>query len=577
MKKQLAICTSGTFMRLFRIPFLVGILPLCLLLLGVQSSRAHSATWNLNPSNGDWNRAANWTPATVPDGPSDIATFALSNVTGISFSHDFEFEVNEIVFEAGASPFIITLSSPDFIPFLFIEGVGITNNSGITQNFVTPGTGTVRFFGSATAGSLTTFTNMASKLAFEAGGSTDFFGTSSAASGTFINEAGIVTDGFGGVTEFYDAATAGNGNFINRGTTLGDAAAGGETDFIGDDSNASLGTFTSEGGGVSSAPGGYTRFFSTSSAGDAIVVAHGGAAHGAGAGQTLFFDSSTAERATLVADGGGGGADSGVILFFGTSRGGRATVQLHDRGRLDISFNTAGSVSIGSLEGSGSVHLGAENLAVGNNNRSTVFSGRIQDGGAGGGSGGSLTKEGQGSLTLSGSSGYSGGTIINRGTLMVRSSSATGSGSAQVNGGTLTGDGTISGAVTVGNGTGTTASISPRGAGGSTATLTIESEVIFHSGGTYDFRLNSETEQADTIVAAGATLDSGAVFGSSDDGGASLPPGTTFIAIDNTAATPISGNFENLPEGTVISIGSDDFAVSYEGGDGNDLTLTVLP
>ena len=28
-----------------------------------------------NPSSGDWNTAANWTPTTVPNGPSDIAMF----------------------------------------------------------------------------------------------------------------------------------------------------------------------------------------------------------------------------------------------------------------------------------------------------------------------------------------------------------------------------------------------------------------------------------------------------------------------------------------------------------------------
>ena len=70
MKKQLAICRFGAFMRLFRIPFIVGILPLCLLLLGVQSSRADSATWNLNATSGDWKTPANWTPNTVPMGPT---------------------------------------------------------------------------------------------------------------------------------------------------------------------------------------------------------------------------------------------------------------------------------------------------------------------------------------------------------------------------------------------------------------------------------------------------------------------------------------------------------------------------
>jgi len=43
------------------------------------------------------------------------------------------------------------------------------------------------------------------------------------------------------------------------------------------------------------------------------------------------------------------------------------------------------------------------NLAVGGNDLSTIFDGVIQDGGSAGGTGGSLTKEGKGSLTLTAS------------------------------------------------------------------------------------------------------------------------------------------------------------------------------
>ena len=49
-------------------------------------TQAGSATWNLNPINGDWNTAANWTPPTVPNGASDVATFGTSNQTEISLS-----------------------------------------------------------------------------------------------------------------------------------------------------------------------------------------------------------------------------------------------------------------------------------------------------------------------------------------------------------------------------------------------------------------------------------------------------------------------------------------------------------
>lgn len=53
--------------------------------------------------------------------------------------------------------------------------------------------------------------------------------------------------------------------------------------------------------------------------------------------------------------------------------------------------------------------------------------------------------------------------------------------------------------------------------------------------------------------------------------------GRAFLAINNTAATAIAGNFANLPDGSTVVVGANSYKFSYSGGDGNDLTLTVLP
>jgi hypothetical protein len=50
-----------------------------------------------------------------------------------------------------------------------------------------------------------------------------------------------------------------------------------------------------------------------------------------------------------------------------------------------------------------------------------------------------------------------------------------------------------------------------------------------------------------------------------------------FVAMSNTAATQINGTFANLPDGSTFTVGNNTFQASYEGGDGNDLTLTVVP
>src|SRR5439155_25305608 len=185
---------------------------------------AGSATWNLSPTSGNWETATNWTPATVPNGPDDTATFGVSDTTSVSVSAGDDIEVNGIVFNPGASPFTFTvLSNYSYDQILTISGVGITNNSGIIQNFVTHfeqgnAQGMIQFTNSATAGELTVFTNGNDP---QGGGRTNFFDTSSAGSGTFINN-GVPCCSFGGATDFFDGATADNATPIaNRGTYSG--------------------------------------------------------------------------------------------------------------------------------------------------------------------------------------------------------------------------------------------------------------------------------------------------------------------------------------------------------------------
>ena len=56
-----------------------------------------------------------------------------------------------------------------------------------------------------------------------------------------------------------------------------------------------------------------------------------------------------------------------------------------------------------------------------------------------------------------------------------------------------------------------------------------------------------------------------------------LAQGTVFKIINNTGTFPISGTFSNLADGAIVNVGGTNFQANYEGGDGNDLTLTVVP
>ena len=53
--------------------------------------------------------------------------------------------------------------------------------------------------------------------------------------------------------------------------------------------------------------------------------------------------------------------------------------------------------------------------------------------------------------------------------------------------------------------------------------------------------------------------------------------GTVLTVIKNTSASPISGGFSNLQNGSTFTSNGNNFQVSYTGGTGNDLTMKVVP
>src|SRR5439155_21412768 len=136
-------------------------LPVLFLLVTIQSGRAQhgSATWSSNPGDGNlWGSLVNWVPEVVPNGPDDTATFANSSVTYVDFDifNDFSITLDGIHFVAGADAFTIA----DYSASMFFEGVGVINDSGVTQSFITTGAaGESRYYfdGTSTAGSLTAY------------------------------------------------------------------------------------------------------------------------------------------------------------------------------------------------------------------------------------------------------------------------------------------------------------------------------------------------------------------------------------------------------------------------------------
>jgi autotransporter-associated beta strand protein len=616
--------------------------PIALLFLA-GTAFAGSATWNLNPTNGSWNTATNWTPATIPNGPSDTATFAVSNTTAVSIAADTE--VKGVTFSSGASAFTIK-AAPGFT--LTIDDDGVINDSGIGQNFeaATKASGTIdivgriNFTGNANAGASNVYSQDASAVAGQggaptsffdnssagnstfinkadnagAGGALNFFDTSSAADGTFINEPASSTGIVGGLIAFFQNSTAGNGVFITQAASNLGGASGGVS--FGDSASADHGIFTFEGdsianntlfanfqigsfctmasatfifggGTVPNAFGAQASIGGMATCDQASFTFNGGTAPGA-TGGVLFMEAGTTSfpscgNATFIINGGSNGGGGGAVYLQNQQRspapdGGTARIELFGNGTLDLSQLFKPFIT-GSLEGNGIVLLGSDNLTIGTRNTSTVFSGLIQDGGFAGGTQGSFTKIGTGTLTLTGANTYTGGTAVNAGTLLVknRQGSATGTGAVSVGAATVGGRGIIAGAVTLGS-FGASSFLAPAGGTSRQATLTIQGSLTLQASATYTYTFKARNShiRADQVIANGVTINSATIDLQGTIQG-TLATGTVLTLISNTSANPIAGTFNNLADGATVTIGNNNFQASYEGGDGNDLTLTVVP
>jgi autotransporter-associated beta strand protein len=323
---------------------------------------------------------------------------------------------------------------------------------------------------------------------------------------------------------------------------------------------------------------GSVNFWNDATADAGTIVNQGATATGINGAATYFTDTSTAGSATLIAQAGSNGGGGGFIFFLEGSDGAEGGAEVYGNGALDIGLHDLPGITIGSVIGDGSVLLGGNNLTIGSSNASTSFDGVIQDGGENGGTGGALTKIGTGKLTLTNANTYTGGTTVNGGTLLVNNTtgSGLGTGPVQALSGILGGSGTVSGRVTVGTGRGIGATLGPGANSIIPGTLTIGKQLALKSDATYRVTLNSNTPAADQVVSNGVRI-LGAQIVFNEVNNTALPLGTAFTVISNTSRKPISGTFTNLPDGGSITIGNNTYKANYEGGDGNDLILTVVP
>jgi autotransporter-associated beta strand protein len=206
----------------------------------------------------------------------------------------------------------------------------------------------------------------------------DFYGAGIVAGSNNVN---IITKIFG-TLDFYNNSSAGTATLTVLTTEL------------------NFWDCSTAGNAVINVASGIVGYWDSSSAGSSIITV-------TGSGLVEFEDDSNAGGAQLIANGGGTSFD----FSFSAGPGG------------------SHHLTAGSIAGSGTFHLGSDQLAVGSNGHSTNVSGLIADGGGDHGSGASLVKVGKGTLTLSGANNsYSGGTTLEQGTLDLAAIGAAGPG-----------------------------------------------------------------------------------------------------------------------------------------------------
>jgi autotransporter-associated beta strand protein len=186
---------------------------------------------------------------------------------------------------------------------------------------------------------------------------------------------------------------------------------------------------------------------------------------------------------------------------------------------------------------------------------------------------GGLTKIGAGTLELLATNTYTGPTIVNEGTLEVTGSVA--GSTVTVNGGSLKGTGTLGGVILNPLGT-----LAP---GASPGTLTL-TDITF-AGGTFSLEINgSGVGQADQLVASGSVSLTSNTPLTISLGYDPVDNVDSFVVVNNTGIGPIStvGGFFSvggtpLSEGAIFAVSGQQFSISYQGGDGNDVVIAAVP
>jgi autotransporter-associated beta strand protein len=225
---------------------------------------------------------------------------------------------------------------------------------------------------------------------------------------------------------------------------------------------------------------------------------------------------------------------------------------------------TAGRLTLAGGIAFTDVYSSTRNVRLSGDGEGAV-SGAIQNGGS---AIVAIAKTGAGQWTLSGTNSYTGATTVSAGTLLIDGISVS---PVTVAGGTLGGSGVISNKVTISAGS--------HAPGASVGIQTVCSNYVVATGGALKININGTnvgSQYSQVAVRAGnagtVTL-AGALSVVARPG---LPKNSTFVIIDNDGTDPVAGTFIGLANNATFFQSGYTWRISYVGGDGNNVTLTIV-
>ncbi|TRX11278.1 LamG-like jellyroll fold domain-containing protein [Flavobacterium gawalongense] len=511
---------------------------------------ANSSVWSPTPLTTSLNLAANWVENTLPVNPA-ILTFKAT--TDSILTNDInDLIVSRLQFEAGADAYTISGNS------LNLKN-DLVNNSSNTQTLTTPllltdllnvnsvantalegtisGTGSLMKSGTG--------------ILYVRGSNNVYSGNTTIFSGT-LSAAGIGT----GTASNPTAGPLGTGKIVMNGGAL-QATAGGDLNLYNDIEVLSE-----------------RRSYMYE---DVNSITLRGRLLGSG---TLEHDGNDYAGLNLVGD---NSEFTGTFISklrsgkqrirFGIPNSGSAKATwLLDANGIDcqsIGFST-GTLNFGALNGRGYIRVnagGSPVISIGALNTYSSYGGTINANG----SNVTVEKVGTGILEMWGNQAYGGTTTVKKGKLLINNSGTTGVFISPIiiEEGALGGFGLTQASATLGTGSGAGAILEPgflKVGTLSVGALTLKADA------TYTPEINLGTAIGDQIKATSVNLLNSPVLAPISIAG-TLTEGTNYTIIDNTGTLAINGTFKDLPEMSLVTIGGNNFRITYIGGTGNDVVL----